>query len=77
TAVVNPNARGQRNNILAWFWCMDVEKDANSSDWLNKFYRVHWLCAKALKDHWSEEYLLVQHEMKWTCDFFLHKAEQW
>ncbi|KAG1875513.1 hypothetical protein DFJ58DRAFT_650121, partial [Suillus subalutaceus] len=35
------------------------------------------LCAKALRDRWVEELLLVQHEMNWTCDFFLHKAEQW
>ncbi|KAG1723452.1 hypothetical protein EDB19DRAFT_1645294, partial [Suillus lakei] len=40
-------------------------------------YWVHWLCAKALRDRWAEELLLVQHEMNWTCNFFLHKAEQW
>ncbi|KAG1722548.1 uncharacterized protein EDB91DRAFT_1088099 [Suillus paluster] len=44
---------------------------------LNEFYRVHWLRAKALRDRWEEEMLLVQHEMNWTCNFFLHKAEQW
>ncbi|KAG1888829.1 hypothetical protein F4604DRAFT_1915889 [Suillus subluteus] len=77
TAVTNPNARGQRNNILAWFWSMDVDGDSNGSDWLNEFYRVHWLRAKALRDRWEEELLLVQHEMSWTCNFFLHKAEGW
>ncbi|KAG1871356.1 hypothetical protein DFJ58DRAFT_713869 [Suillus subalutaceus] len=77
TAVADPNARGQRNNQLAWFWSMDVEGDSDSSDWLNEFYRVHWLRTKALRDRWVEELLLVQHEMNWTCDFFLHKAEQW
>ncbi|KAG1880189.1 hypothetical protein F4604DRAFT_1506740, partial [Suillus subluteus] len=40
-------------------------------------YRVHWLCAKALRDRWAEEMLLVKHEMDWTCDFFLHEAEEW
>ncbi|KAG1731224.1 uncharacterized protein EDB91DRAFT_1238979 [Suillus paluster] len=77
TAVADPNARGQRNSMLAWFWSMDVEGDSDSSDWLNEFYRVHWLRAKALRDRWEEEMLLVQHEMNWTCNFFLHKAEQW
>lgn len=38
---------------------------------------MHWLRAKALKDRWEEEHLLVQHEMNWTCDFFMHKAEEW
>ncbi|KAG1779894.1 hypothetical protein EV702DRAFT_1043283 [Suillus placidus] len=77
TAVADPNARGQRNNTLAWFWSMDVEGDSCNSDWLNEFYHVHWLRAKALKDRWEEEHLLVQHEMNWTCDFFMHKAEEW
>ncbi|KAG1782095.1 hypothetical protein EV702DRAFT_1041810 [Suillus placidus] len=77
TAVADPNARGQRNNTLAWFWSMDVEGDSRNSDWLNEFYCVHWLRAKALKDRWEEEHLLVQHEMNWTCDFFMHKAEEW
>lgn len=36
TAVADPNARGQRNSTLAWFWSMDVEGDSESSDWLSK-----------------------------------------
>ena len=36
TAVADPNARGQRNNTLAWFWSMDVEGDSRNSDWLNE-----------------------------------------
>ncbi|KAG1788809.1 hypothetical protein EV424DRAFT_1355962 [Suillus variegatus] len=77
TTIADPNARGQRNNTLAWFWSMDVVGDSQNSDWLNEFYRVHWLRAKALKDQWEEEHPLVQHEMNWTCDFFMHKAEEW
>jgi hypothetical protein len=34
--VGDPNARGQRNNTLAWFWSMDVEGDSHNSDWLNE-----------------------------------------
>ncbi|KAG2119461.1 uncharacterized protein F5147DRAFT_647419 [Suillus discolor] len=74
TAVANPNSRGQRNNVLAWFWSLDVEGDSNSSDWLNEFY---WLRAKAMRDRWAEELLLVQHEMDWTCNFLLQKADEW
>ena len=36
TAIADPNARGQRNNTLAWFWSMDVEGDSNDSDWLDE-----------------------------------------
>ncbi|KAG1823337.1 hypothetical protein EV424DRAFT_1538494 [Suillus variegatus] len=77
TAIADPNSRGQRNNVLAWFWSLDVEGDSDSSDWLNEFYRVHWLCAKAMRDRWAEELLLVQHEMDWTCNFLLRKADEW
>ncbi|KAG1794022.1 hypothetical protein EV424DRAFT_1548130 [Suillus variegatus] len=77
TAVADPNSWGQRNNTLPWFWSLDMAGDSESNDWLNEFYRVHWLWVKALKDHWVEEMLLVQHEMEWTCNFFLHKAEEW
>ncbi|KAG1801921.1 hypothetical protein EV424DRAFT_1351821 [Suillus variegatus] len=67
TAVADPNARGQRNNTLAWFWSMDVEGDSRNSDWLNE----------CIKDRLEEEHLLVQHEMNWTCNFFMDKAEEW
>ncbi|KAG1860083.1 hypothetical protein F4604DRAFT_1588658, partial [Suillus subluteus] len=59
------------------FWSMDVQGDSNSSDWLNEFYWMHWLCDKALRDCWAEEMSLVKHKMDCTCDFFLHKAEEW
>lgn len=36
TAMADPNTRGQRNHMLAWFWSLDVEEDSNSSDWLNE-----------------------------------------
>ena len=36
TAIADPNARGQRNNTLAWFWSMDVVGDSQNSDWLNE-----------------------------------------
>ncbi|KAG1843425.1 hypothetical protein C8R48DRAFT_559693, partial [Suillus tomentosus] len=43
TVVADPNAHGQRNSTLAWFWSIDVEGDSTSNDWMNEFYRVHWL----------------------------------
>ncbi|KAG1727579.1 uncharacterized protein EDB91DRAFT_1086380 [Suillus paluster] len=42
-----------------------------------KFYHVHWLWAKALRDQWKEELILVELEMDWTCNFFLWKSTQW
>ncbi|KAG2082111.1 hypothetical protein BD769DRAFT_1376635, partial [Suillus cothurnatus] len=40
-------------------------------------YRVHWLRALALHNRWAEELLLVDQEMIWTIEFFIHKSQQW
>ncbi|KAG1718273.1 uncharacterized protein EDB91DRAFT_1090173 [Suillus paluster] len=77
TVVADPNARGQRNSTLAWFWSIDVQGDSTSNDWMNEFYRVHWLRTLALRDRWAEELLLVGREMIWTVEFFIHKSQQW
>ncbi|KAG1868406.1 hypothetical protein F4604DRAFT_1584764, partial [Suillus subluteus] len=73
-AMADPNARGQQNAMLPWFWSLNVQGDSVRSDWMNKFYRVHWLRTKALRDQWVEELILVEHEMGWTLEFFLFKA---
>ncbi|KAG1898408.1 uncharacterized protein F5891DRAFT_1190786 [Suillus fuscotomentosus] len=77
TAVGDPNARGQRNESLAWFWSVEVDLGGPDQSWNEEFYRVHWLRAKALWDRWREEMLLVKLEMDWTCKFFLWKTTQW
>ncbi|KAG1880692.1 hypothetical protein C8R48DRAFT_668103 [Suillus tomentosus] len=56
-AVVDPNAWGQRNSTLPWFWSFEVQADSTSSDWMTKFYRVHWLHTKSLHNWWAEELL--------------------
>ncbi|KAG1722601.1 uncharacterized protein EDB91DRAFT_1255997 [Suillus paluster] len=71
TAIADPNARGQRNKSLTWFW--SVEFNSNGPEVLS----VHWLRAKALRDRWAEEFTVIEHEMDWTCTFFLHKSWTW
>ncbi|KAG1729059.1 uncharacterized protein EDB91DRAFT_1085839 [Suillus paluster] len=77
TAVGDPNARGQRNESLAWFWSIEVDLGGPDHSWNEEFYRVHWLQAKALRDRWKEELILVELEMDWMCNFFLWKSTQW
>ncbi|KAG1743982.1 uncharacterized protein EDB91DRAFT_1080812 [Suillus paluster] len=50
TAVGDPNARGQRNESLNWFWSIKVDLGGSDHLWNEEFYRVHWLRAKALQD---------------------------
>jgi hypothetical protein len=43
-------------------------------------YRVNWLRAKAAKarfDRWSEELMIVGHEMTWTVAWFEHQKGEW
>ncbi|KAG1886447.1 hypothetical protein F4604DRAFT_1917240 [Suillus subluteus] len=54
TAVGDPNARGQRNESLTWFWSVEVDLGGPDQSWNEEFYRVHWLRAKALQDQWKE-----------------------
>lgn len=40
-------------------------------------YRVNWLRAKARFDRWSEELIIVGHEMRWTVAWFEHQRGEW
>jgi hypothetical protein len=38
---------------------------------------VHWLRARAQKQRWNEELILVGHEMDWTVRYYLYQARVW
>ncbi|KAF9225445.1 hypothetical protein BS17DRAFT_684124, partial [Gyrodon lividus] len=77
TAISDPNGSAHRMADLAWFWTMDILRDAVESDWMSEFYWVNWLCAKAVKDQWIEEVELIKLEIQWTTNFFDSKLRQW
>ncbi|KAG1728761.1 uncharacterized protein EDB91DRAFT_1086001 [Suillus paluster] len=62
---------------LAWFWRINNAEDSQKNVWMNEFYHVNWLKAKARYDRWSEELKLVQHEMFWTMSWFWTQEERW
>ncbi|GBE89913.1 hypothetical protein SCP_1702390 [Sparassis crispa] len=76
TAVIEASTSGLRNVNLAWFWTMDVAGDRGSSEWMDKFYRVNWLRARARYERWREERVLVHSEMAWTIATFKRNAER-
>ena len=39
--------------------------------------RVNWLRAKARRDRWAEEKLLLQAEIQWTRNFFDNMRGKW
>ncbi|KAF8266109.1 hypothetical protein EI94DRAFT_1701995 [Lactarius quietus] len=63
TSVIAPQVRGQQNTRLPWFWSMDVWWDTDVGEWMEDFFRVHWLQAKAQKTQWVEELQCLQVEM--------------
>lgn len=40
-------------------------------------YRVNWLRAKARRDRWNEEVVLLRYEMDWCRNFFKGKLNEW
>ncbi|THH17285.1 hypothetical protein EW146_g3490 [Bondarzewia mesenterica] len=77
TAISNPSKPGYRKMSLAWFWNMDVDRDTEGNGWMEEFYRVHWLRAKALRDRWQEQVMLLAQEMEWMVHSFKTKADTW
>ncbi|KAI6138196.1 hypothetical protein BKA82DRAFT_4518660 [Pisolithus tinctorius] len=71
--IADPNARGHRDDTLAWFWTMDLPRDSAMNDRMSEFYRVNWLRTKALQDRWEEELELLTLEDWVDTEFFLHK----
>jgi hypothetical protein len=62
TAITHPNARGQRHAHLAWFWTMDVQRDAMAENWMEECKFRHPFCQQSplitdrrslIADRWS------------------------
>ncbi|KAG1719346.1 hypothetical protein EDB19DRAFT_1648329, partial [Suillus lakei] len=75
--VTEENRHGQGSDRLTWFWRINNAEDSQKNQWMNEFYRVNWLKAKAQYDYWSEELKLVQHEMFWTVSWFRTQEATW
>src|SRR6267154_1214912 len=58
TAVADPNARGQRNESLAWFWSVDFDSTGPDGDWMNE-RECYMPSATSISIHccpWSSEF---------------------
>ena len=49
----------------------------NLSDSHAEVFRVQWLRAKAIKDHFEEEVVLLKAEMGWTVNYFHNQSLNW
>ncbi|KAH9484689.1 hypothetical protein JR316_0001588 [Psilocybe cubensis] len=55
----------------------NINLDETDPETLTEFKRVHWLRARAQFQRWSEEATILDYEMLWTVNYFVHKAEWW
>ncbi|KAI6120110.1 hypothetical protein EDD16DRAFT_1479211 [Pisolithus croceorrhizus] len=69
TAAFTQGAHDHQASQLPWFWSIDIPRDTSSKSWLTEFYRIHWLHAKAGKDHWEEEEELLTLEFQWVINY--------
>ncbi|KAI6018871.1 hypothetical protein EDC04DRAFT_2607677 [Pisolithus marmoratus] len=78
--VTEENKFGQGTSKLAWFWMMDGDErqlNVEAGGLMAEFYQINWLKARARRDRWKEEVLLVRHEMLWTSLWFKHHKNIW
>ncbi|PPQ92912.1 hypothetical protein CVT25_009177 [Psilocybe cyanescens] len=93
TAIWKPNVPGSSKIDLPWIWrtgrwhllndavgAADTDR-SNGPDVQQRFQTefncVHWLRARAQKNRWNEEIILVEYEMIWTVRYFAHRREEW
>ncbi|KAK7679233.1 hypothetical protein QCA50_017811 [Cerrena zonata] len=76
TAVVDPNARGQSQAELSWIWQTSTQS-SSTPEFMEEMLRVNWLRAKARRDRWKEEKILLKSEMQWTRNYFKHTEKTW
>ncbi|KAI6133973.1 hypothetical protein EV401DRAFT_1847932 [Pisolithus croceorrhizus] len=77
TAAFTQGVHDHQASQLPWFWSIDIPRDTSSKSWLTEFYRIHWLRAKARKDHWEEEEELLTSEFQWVINYFQHHSKCW
>ncbi|KAG1821442.1 hypothetical protein DFJ58DRAFT_849975 [Suillus subalutaceus] len=75
--VTEENRFGQGSDKLAWFWRVNNASRGQEDAWMDEFYRVNWLKAKARWSRWQEELSLVRHEMGWTINWFKYHEKEW
>ncbi|KAG1784396.1 uncharacterized protein HD556DRAFT_1251391 [Suillus plorans] len=75
--VTEENRFRQGSDRLAWFWRGNNASQGQDDAWIDEFYRVNWLKAKARWNRWQEELRLVRHEMGWTINWFKYHQNEW
>ncbi|KAH9478866.1 hypothetical protein JR316_0009328 [Psilocybe cubensis] len=76
-AVSDPNIRGGSSDRLSWIWRSRQGLDNDNQLYVNEFFRLNWLRARAQRNRWQEELALTKKEMEWTVRFYVYMAKTW
>ncbi|KAF8816556.1 hypothetical protein BYT27DRAFT_7220649 [Phlegmacium glaucopus] len=77
TTILDPNRPGASSLRLSWIWQTSSNQMLQSPESVHEFKWVHWLRARAQKNRWKEEQILVGYEMEWSVRYFLYWAKVW
>ncbi|KDQ25213.1 hypothetical protein PLEOSDRAFT_1106154 [Pleurotus ostreatus PC15] len=78
--VEHPNRIGQSSHSLAWFWRLqsaEISEEIEDSPMMKEFYRINYLRAKARRDRWEEELILLKKEISWALEWFQYQSDKW
>ncbi|KAF4580246.1 hypothetical protein EYR40_003228 [Pleurotus pulmonarius] len=78
--VEHPNRIGQSSHSLAWFWRLqsaEISEEVEDSPMMKEFYRINYLRAKARRDRWEEELILLKKEISWALEWFQYQSDKW
>ncbi|KAK7682710.1 hypothetical protein QCA50_014093 [Cerrena zonata] len=77
TAIADSNAPGQRSETLSWIWYISLTSRSTQPAFMEELFRVNWLRAKARRDRWAEEKILLKSELSWTKAYFQRRSDDW
>ncbi|KAJ8699116.1 hypothetical protein PTI98_002269 [Pleurotus ostreatus] len=78
--IEHPNRIGQSSHSLAWFWRLqsgEISEEVEDSPMMKEFYWINYLRAKARRDQWEEELILLKKEISWALEWFQYQSDKW
>ncbi|KAI0338536.1 hypothetical protein BDW22DRAFT_1459835, partial [Trametopsis cervina] len=77
TEFLSSDIRGQRHTHQSWIWGDAHPSGIDNGKLLDEYRRVVWLRAKARRDRWKEETVLIPFELECIARFYQHYRNIW
>ncbi|KAI0346079.1 hypothetical protein BDW22DRAFT_1323196 [Trametopsis cervina] len=77
TEFLSSDIRGMRHTHQSWIWSSVHPSGMESGQLLDEYRRVVWLRAKARRDRWKEETILIPFELECIARFYRHHRALW